>query len=175
MNNQNPPEHIPAIHQNLPLRAINQVVFNGDKGFEDATTVLLFQPEKTFSFSFCYHESETADSINKQAEFCIEKCLPEAAPPDYVLLALNPNGEPKNATARANGFRAFYFLFVEEGAFEFRELEPEDFRPRKLEIKILENGLRFYSDASYLIWNEEAAVPPEAEKDFGNPPPTVFP
>lgn len=167
MNNEKTPPVIPAIHQNLPLNAINQVVFNGDKGFEDCQTVLLLQPDKTRTYEFLFDPNETPAEIKNDLEFWVKMRLPILPPPFYVLLAIHSNGLPLDLHARKIGSRAFHFIFVEEGAFEFREKSPEDFRPRKLEIKILENGLRFYSDASYLIWNEENAIPAEVEAEFG--------
>ncbi len=153
------PDHIPAFHKNLPFNAINQVVFYGNESFNDCHTLLLLQPEKTWNFSFIYSDNDSLEDIKDQAEFCVAKCLMEAAPANYVLLAINPKGLPKNKFHRDNGFYAFFFLFVEKDAFEFRENLPEgETLPQKLEIKTLENGLQFYSDASYLIWNKENEI-----------------
>lgn len=161
-------EKIPEFHKNLPLRAINQVVFRGDNGFEEATTVLLLQPEKTRTLELLISAGTSRGLINNAVEQYIANLLPQCAPFGFVLLAIHSNGEPLQEADRKSGKRAWHFIFVEPNAFEFRELTPEDFRPRALEIKVLENGLRFYADASYLIYNEEnAPIPPEVEAEFG--------
>lgn len=167
MSKENKPEYIPEFHKNLPLRAINQVVFRGDKGFEEATTVLLLQPDKTFTFELLIPANLPPASVQKQVELCIANTLPNQQPPEYVLLAIHSNGNPLNETDRKLNFRAYHFIFVKAGAFEFREKSPEDFRPRQLEIKVLENGLRFYADATYLLEAKEATIPEEIEAEFG--------
>lgn len=163
-NKETAPAVIPDIHKNLPLRAINQVVFRGDSGFADATTVLLLNPEETRTYEFLFSQSEDEEKFKFYLERWIEKTLPLLPPEDFVLLAIHSGGAPLEEEARRQGATATHFIFVKEGAFEFRDLDPEDFRPRKLEIKVLENGLRFYADATYLIWNAENAVPDWVEE-----------